>query len=263
MRLGFLGAGAITSAMVRGLCEAGTALYEIRLSPRNAAVAAELAAQFPQVTVAASNQEMVDQSEAVVIAVRPQIAATVLRELRFRPEQNIISLVSGHPVGKLAVLVAPATKITRAVPLPAAARRLSPTAIYPRDAYPDNPVAAELFAALGTVSELETEHEFDVMCTATATMAPYYAFADCIASWLVNHGIPKTKARDYVAHLLNGLADTTLRSPQRSFRELAAGHATRGGTNEQVLRHLTDHGVFEAYSAALDAILVRVTAASR
>ncbi len=258
MTLGFLGTGAITSAMVRGLCEAGTARYEIRLSPRNAAVAAELAAQFPQVTVAASNQEMVDHSDAVVIAVRPQITATVLQELRFRPEQNIISLVSGHPVGKLAGLVAPATQITRAVPLPAAARRLSPTAIYPAD-----PVTAELFAALGTVSEVATEHEFDVMCTATATMASYFAFSDCIAGWLANHGIPETTARDYVARLLNGLSDTTLQSPDRTFAELAADHATRGGTNEQVLRHLTDHGAFEAYAAALDAILVRVTAASR
>jgi pyrroline-5-carboxylate reductase len=101
------------------------------------------------------------------------------------------------------------------------------------------------------------------MCTATATMAPYFAFSDCIAGWLVNHGIPETTARNYVAHLLNGLADTALQSPDRSFPELAADHATRGGTNEQVLRYLTDHSVFEAYSAALDAILVRVTAASR
>jgi pyrroline-5-carboxylate reductase len=177
-----------------------------------------------------------------------------VRELRFRPEQHIISLVSGYPVGKLADLVAPATKITRAVPLPAAAQRLSPTAIYPGD-----PVAAELFAALGTVLEVGSEYEFDVMCTVTATMAPYFAFSDCIASWLVRHGIPETKARDYVAHLFNGLADTTLRSPDRSFQELAADHATRGGINEQVLQHLTGQGVFEAYSAALDAILVRVT----
>src|SRR6202789_2297945 len=171
MRLGFLGTGAITSAMVTGL-SATRGEYSTLLSPRNAVVAADLARRFPSVAIASSNQAVVDACETVVIAVRPQVAEEVLKELRFSADQNVISVVSGFPVARLAGLVAPAAKITRAVPLPSAARRGSPTAIYPRDG-----LTVELFGLLGEAFAVDTEREFDALCTVTATMATYFAFA--------------------------------------------------------------------------------------
>jgi len=256
VKLRFLGAGAITSAMVTGLSASGG--LPILLSPRNAAVAADLARRFPQASVAASNQQVADECDTVVIAVRPQIAESVLSELRFRPGHNVISLVSGFNIRRLAGLVAPATRVTRAVPLPSAARRRSPTAIYPRDRE-----AVELFALLGTAFAVDTEHDFDALCVATATMATYFAFVDGAASWLARNGIPHAQARDYIARLYAGLSDTSLEEPARSFQELAAYHATRGGTNEQVLTQLTSHGTFEKFSECLDGVMRRVTAVSQ
>jgi pyrroline-5-carboxylate reductase len=253
MRLGFLGAGTITSAMVTGLGSASSD-HTIRLSPRNAAVAADLARRFPRVSVASSNQEVIDGCDVAIVAVRPQVAESVLSELHFRQDQQAISVVSGFSVERLAALVHPACKVTRAVPLPSAARRRSPTAIYPRD-----PVTVELFAALGTAFEVDTESEFSALCTVTATMAAYFGFADCVARWLSRHEIPQPQARDYVARIFSGLADTAAETPERSFQQLAADHATRGGTNEQVLAHLVEHGAFETFSEALDAIMRRVT----
>jgi len=254
MKLGFLGTGAITSAMVTGLNSLGNGGHAIVLSPRNSAVAADLAHRFPLVSIASSNQQVVDECETVVIAVRPQIAESVLTELRFRGGHNLISLVSGYSVAKLSRLLAPATKVTRAVPLPSTARRRSPTAIYP-----ENSGAVELFGLLGAAFAVDTEREFDAFCTATATMATYFAFADGAASWLARNGIAETQARDYVARLLAALADTAMEAPERSFQELAADHATRGGINEQVLTHLTASGVFESFSEALDGVMRRVT----
>jgi pyrroline-5-carboxylate reductase len=252
--LGFLGTGAITSAIVTGL-RSTSAGYSIRLSPRNREVAADLARRFPKVSVACSNQEVLDESEILVIAVRPQIAESVLSELRFRSDHNVISLVSGLSVARIAGLVAPARRITRAVPLPSAARRRCPTGIYPPD-----PAAAELFALLGAVYQVESENEFSAICTTTAIMAAYFAFADRAASWLVQHGVPQAKAREYIGRMYFGMAETAVERPEESFQVLAKEHATRGGTNEQVLAHLTSTGVFESYSEALDGVMRRVTA---
>ena len=254
MTLGFLGTGAIASAMVAGLNGA----YAVALSPRNAEIAAALARRFPRVAVAESNQAVLDACDTVVIAVRPQIAAGVLADLRFRGDHHVISLVSGYSIARLSSLVAPAATLARAVPLPSTARRLSPTAIYPHD-----PRAQELFAQLGAAFAVDTEIQFDAFCTATATMATYFAFADGIASWLARNGIEPAQARDYVARLFAGMADTTLESPGRSFHELAADHATRGGINEQVLTRLTAHGVFAHFAEELDAVMRRVTANDR
>jgi len=256
MKLGFLGTGAITSAMVTGLHAAGSG-HSILVSPRNPEVAAGLAARFPEVRVAGSNQEVVDESRTVVLAVRPQIAADVIPELRFRAGQHVISVISGFPVARVSALVTPASYVTRAVPLPSAARRRSPTAVYPPD-----PATIELFSLIGAAFGVESETEFSAVCSTTATMAAWFAFADATAAWLSKQGVPASKARDYIARIYLGMAETAVERQGESFEALAKDHATRGGTNEQFLGHLTAHGVFEQIAAGLDGILRRVTSKS-
>ena len=96
MTLGFIGTGAIAAAMVEGL-----APDRILLSPRGASVAADLAARFAGVTIAASNQAVVDGSDLVVLSVRPQVAEAVIRALRFRPGQKVLSLIAATGIDHL------------------------------------------------------------------------------------------------------------------------------------------------------------------
>jgi pyrroline-5-carboxylate reductase len=258
MQLGFIGSGEITSSIVTGLCSFGATSHSIRLSPRNAAIASELSNRFGDVSVASSNQEVLDHSGTIIIAVRPPAARGVLSELRFGPHHQIISLVSGLSLLSLSRLVAPATRIARAAPLPSTARRLSPTAICPAD-----PAALDLFAELGTVFPVETETQFDAICATTATIASYFAFVERIASWLTQHGIPESKARDYIGQLFSGLTTTAAESPERSFQSFAANHATAGGINEQFLKDLVERGLLTSVSEALDAVLHRINAQSQ
>lgn len=258
MQLGFIGTGEITAAMVAGLCSSGATSHSILLSPRNAAVARELSNRFKGVSVASSNQEVLDHSDTIVIAVRPPDTRRVLLELRFDLDHEIISLVSGLSLPSLSKLVLPATRIARAVPLPSTARRLSPTAIYPAD-----PAAVNLFAELGTVFPVETEREFDAIYSTTATIASYFAFIEKIASWLAQQGIPESKARDYIGRLYFGLTTTAVEEPERSFQSFAANHATAAGINEQFLKHMVERGLLTSASDALDAILHRINAQSQ
>jgi pyrroline-5-carboxylate reductase len=166
MQLGFVGTGEITSAMVTGLSSSDAEPHSIRLSPRNLEVATDLANRFRNVSIASSNQDVLDHCDTVMIAVRPQVARSVLSELRFRPEHCAISVVSALSLLRVSEFVVPATRITRAVPLPSTAQRIGPTAIYPTDRFVE-----DLFAATGTVFAVETEGEFDAICAATATIA--------------------------------------------------------------------------------------------
>jgi pyrroline-5-carboxylate reductase len=257
MNLGFVGTGEITSAMVTGLSSSDAELDSIRLSPRNLAIATDLVNRFPGVSIASSNQDVLDSCETVVIAVRPPVARSVLSELRFRPQHLVISVVSSLSVRRISELVAPVRHITRAVPLPSAAKRIGPTAIYPPD-----PLVGDLFAAIGTVFGVESEDEFEAICAATATIASYYAFIDGIASWLSQNGVPKGKAHDYVARMFWGLTSIAVDAPDRTFQSLASAHATSGGINEQFLKHMEEHGLSETVSRSLDAVLQRIREAS-
>jgi pyrroline-5-carboxylate reductase len=257
MQLGFIGTGEITLSIVTGLSSSGVAPHSIWLSPRNSAVAHGLANRFHGISVASCNQEVLDHSATIVIAVRPSAARDVLSELAFRPDHRVISLVATLSLRSLSALVAPAVRIARAVPLPSAAKQLSPTAIYPPD-----PMAFELFAGVGTVFPVERENEFDAICATTATIASYFAFNETIASWLEEQGVPASQARDYIARLFLGVTTGAVDAPKRSFQSLAATHATAGGINEQFLKHLVERGLLTRISEALDAVLHRIGAES-
>jgi pyrroline-5-carboxylate reductase len=253
MRLGFVGCGTITAAIVTGLKLAGRG-EPVAVSPRNAEVAAGLARRFANVQVAASNQEVLDACDVVVLAVRPQILSAVLPELCFRPDHQVISLVPVTTLAYLRAATAPASTVTRAVPMPMVARRQGPTALYPA-----TPVARMLFDALGWTIELSDETRFDAFTAATALMATYFRFADTAAKWMSEQGVPPDQADRYVRQLLSGLAGSAMASPDRSLGELIDEHETRGGLNEQVRTHLEAKGSFTELARALDAVKARLT----
>jgi len=120
-----------------------------------------------------------------------------------------------------------------------------------------------MFAELGTVFPVETEREFDAICATTATIASYFAFVERIASWLVQQGIPESKARDYIARLFFGLTTTAVEAPERNFQSFSANHATAGGINQQFLKHLVERGLLSSVSEGLDAVLQRINAQSQ
>jgi len=96
MRLGFIGTGRITTALVEGFCTTPDPPASIIVSPRNAEKATQLAVRFRHVTVAKDNQAIVDGCDCVFLALRPPMVS-VLGEIRFRPEQRIISLMPTRP----------------------------------------------------------------------------------------------------------------------------------------------------------------------
>jgi pyrroline-5-carboxylate reductase len=252
MRLGFIGSGTIASAMVAGLSSMPDAGL-IVLSPRNAKIAADLASRFANVRVAPTNQAVLDACEVAVLAVRPQIAPEVISELHFRPDHQVLSLIATLPIRQIRPLVAPATSITRAVPLPSVARRQGPTAVYPSSL-----TIMALFNALGTAVELSSENEFDTFLAATAIMGSYFSFANTVTSWMTRQGIAPENAYLYVGKMLQGLAGASSARPNGNFASLAHEHQTPGGLNEQLLRLVTRDGLFTDLDSALDAVLKRI-----
>ena len=253
MAYGVLGVGAIGAAIVTGLCENVDDAPEVLLSPRNAEIGAALAQRFASVDVAADNQAVVDRAPVVVVCVRPQVAHTVLAELRFPADRVVISAMAGVPVTALQRLGAPATDVARVIPLPSVARREGITPVHP-----PNAAATALFDRLGETVELAEVEAFEALSASTATIAAHFAYLNAIAAWLESQKIPAPAATRYVASMFAGLADAT-RSGER-FEQLAREHATRGGTNEQFLNELEQGGTFEQVGLGLRHVLERLNA---
>ncbi|WP_206952423.1 pyrroline-5-carboxylate reductase [Trinickia acidisoli] len=252
MRLGFVGTGAITQAVVTGLVRVGAPFDSIALSNRNAKTAAMLAAMDPRIRVFERNQDVLGASDVICLAIRPQIAAEVLAELTFRPSHHVISFVAGMKMSELRKQIGAVGTIVRAIPLPAVADALGSTTLYPQDS-----VARQLFSHVGVAVEVENEHQFDCLSAATATMASFYAVLESQAQWLVSEGLDYGKARSFLAAYSLGLAHGA-KAVDTPFSDLVDQSMTPGGINEQVHRELTAKANYEHYQYALTGVLDRI-----
>lgn len=254
MDLGVIGVGNIAAALLTGLATGPNPPGRVLLSPRNAAQSAALAARFATMRVAADNQAVLDGSAMVILAVRPQMARAVLAPLRFRPDHRILSLIAIHPVTRLAPLVAPASRIARALPLPPVARHQGPLAYSPPD-----PDLATFFAGLGSPIPVADDRVFETLWSCSAMIATLYRLVAETAAWATAQGVPRDAADRYAATMTHAIAQP-LAAADADPASLAALAQTPGGLNAQVLDDLTAAGQFTAIHAALDRVRARLDA---
>ncbi|MBB4481202.1 pyrroline-5-carboxylate reductase [Rhizobium etli] len=251
--IGFVGTGAITEAMVRGLLAAPAYASEIHVSPRSAHIAATLAQEFTAVRIAGDNQTVVDRSDMVFLAIRPQIAEEVVRALSFRTGQVVVSLVAATERQALLDWIGADVHLVQAIPLPFVAQRQGVTAILPPDA-----AVAALFDTLGTAVQCQSKKEYDLLAAASAMMSTYFGIMETTAVWLEKSGLERPKANAYIAPLFASLAQKANNPGTEPFSALSREFATKGGLNEQVLSDVDKKGGLAALTAALDGVLARI-----
>jgi len=253
MKIGFIGTGAITTAMVEGLCKTEHPPSDIVVSPRNRIKAENLAARFDKVRIAGDNQVVVDECDCVVLAVVPQIAPAVLRELQFRKEQKIISVIAIKSISELKSLVDPAVNIIRAIPLPTVARHIGPIAFFPYTSWADN-----LFRDMGVPIAVTDETELSIVAAVTALIAPYYGLLEAVCRWGVTAGLESKASGNYVGSMFQAISVLARETSADCFENLAAEAATPGGLNEQALKEIRKLAGIDAFIKALDAVLARL-----
>jgi len=73
MKIGFIGTGKIAKAVVESICTSRLKDYLIYVSPRNESISRDLAGKYAVVNRENSNQDVIDKSEVIFIALRPPI----------------------------------------------------------------------------------------------------------------------------------------------------------------------------------------------
>lgn len=252
MRIGFIGVGNIAAALVEGLCTSGLAGLDIFLSPRNAARSAALAARYPHVRRLGSNQEVLDQSEIVFLSVRPVIAPGVLKELQFREDHIVVSLIALLNYSELRELVRPAAQVSRAIPLPTVIRHNCPIPLFHAGAQ-----VVQLFGHLGEPLLVHDEEQLHAIWSLTGLIAPLYELMADLSEWTMTHGVAPATANAYVANLFQSLSYLAQTADPIDFREMAKHATTPGGINEQAGKEIREKGAHNAWVNAVDGVLLR------
>lgn len=173
------------------------------VSPRNAAKAALLAAKFPdRVTVAGSNQEVVDQCDVVFIGLLPDTAEEILPHMRFRDDHTIISMMATKRHADVVRLVRlPEERVAVSVPLPTTATRDGPILLFP-----NLPLARQLYSCIGTPVMPPEEGQMQKLLPFTSLISPFYALLDACTKWATAAGADEHAAGAYVGSFFAALA---------------------------------------------------------
>ena len=248
MKIGFIGTGKITSSIIYGIFKSKLKNLKISISPRNRSIANKLSKKFRSVEIRKDNQEVIDRSDIIFLAVTPNVGLKILDKLRFTSSKKIISFISTINLANLKKLTKN-KNITRAIPLPPIEIKKGPIVVCP-----PNKTAKSFFNHLGIVIEVRNEKVCNKFWSTSSLMAPFYELLKTSTDWLVRKGVEKSKATNYITELFLGLSQDAVNKKSSGLKKLVAESQTPRGLNEQALRELQKGKFYSKLNVALNNI---------
>jgi pyrroline-5-carboxylate reductase len=208
----------------------------------------------------ADNRSLVDESDLVVLAVKPAQVATVLRELGGAGEAGLarplwVSIAAGVSLASLTSDLPPRTRAVRAMPNTPALVGEGATAFAanPEATEADRAAARALFEAVGTVWEAPREELLDAV-TGLSGSGPAYVFVllEALADAGVRVGLPRDAAGTLATQTVLGAARLALETG-RHPAALRDQVTSPGGTTIAGLERLEAAGFRSAIHDAVEA----------
>ena len=253
MKLGFIGTGKISSSVITGICNSSISYKKIIVSPRNLKIAKYLKKKFKKVFIAEDNQEIVDSCDWIFLAVTPSVGKKIIKNLKFRSNQTIISFISTITLPELKKMIKVKSNIIRAIPLPPISLKKGPIPIYPPSKKVKN-----FFNKIGSTIEIKNEKLSVNFWSISGMMASYYEILKVMSEWLVKKGIKKLDAQKYITALFLALSEDAVAQSKKELKYLVKESQTPKGLNEQGLKEMNKMGVYKSVINTLNLIHKRL-----
>jgi len=253
MKLGFIGTGQISKAVINGILKSKIKYSKIYISKRNRNISSQLRKKSKKIIVIKNNQEILNKSNWVFLGVTPSVGNKIIKNLKFKPSQTVINFISTIGNSQLKKYIKVNAKIARVLPLPPIALRKGPVPICPA-----NKKVKNFFNHLGTVVEISNEKLFTNFWCMTAMMAPYYEILNTLSKWLSNKGLKKTDTQKYITSLFFALSEDAVANSKKDLKILIKNSQTPKGLNEQALNNLKKLGFYKLLNKTTDSVLNRL-----
>jgi pyrroline-5-carboxylate reductase len=231
-KLGFIGAGNMGEALVKGLIASKAAKpSQILVSARRPERVQELVRLYG--VRGASNAEVARESDVLVLAVKPQILDQVLRGIapELQRDRLVISVAAGVPIAAIERRLHPPLRIVRAMPNTPATVGAGATAIALGEHATEADLAAAktIFDSVGLTVVLD-ENQLDAV-TGLSGSGPAYMFLiiEALADAGVKVGLARRSAMQLAAQTMLGSAKLLIESGQHPGL-LKDGVTSPGGT---------------------------------
>lgn len=209
--IGFIGAGNMAEALMGGLLNTGASDPDhLICADVRAERCRELNTRYG-VHATSDNLEVIEKSDIVIYAVKPQNLDTALRQTvnRLNSEKLVISIAAGVPLKTFAAQSQQPLRLVRAMPNVCALVKAAATGIAPGEhaRAEDLKTAEAIFNAVGRCISVPAEHLLDAV-TGLSGSGPAYVFLimEALADGGVKMGLGRAEAQLLAAQTLMGAA---------------------------------------------------------
>ncbi len=253
MNIGFIGTGKIASAVISGICKSKIKYKKIFISSRNKKISLRIKKKFKRISISKKNQEIVDNSDWVFLSVTPDVGNKIIKKLKFKSSQKVISFISTITLSELKKMIDKKVDIVRAIPLPPISLKEGPIPICP-----PNKKVKEFFDKLGSTIEIKNEKLSINFWSTSGMMASYYNVLNTMSIWLNQKGVKKYDAQKYITSLFLALSIDAVKNSKKDLKILVKDSQTPKGLNEQGLKEMSKKGVYRSVINTLNSINKRL-----
>lgn len=258
--IGFIGAGNIAEAIIRGLLEAKLVAADQLIASDIVEVKRQQIQLRYGIQTVTEGRDVAAKAGILILAVKPQDMEVALQGITAAVDQTktIISIAAGIPIAFIADRLPAKARIVRAMPN-APALVLAGAAGIAKGEHADAQdlqIAEAIFAAVGKVVVVEEKHLDAVTGLSGSGPAYVFLFVEALADAGVKVGLPRDVSRLLAAQTVLGAAKMVLESG-RHPAELKDMVASPGGTTIAGLHVLERGGLRGTLMEAVEAATIR------
>lgn len=258
-KIGFIGAGNMATAIIKGLMAQNNNnadfINVFDVSAEKCELMHSLGAN-----VCTSSNDVLANSDIIVLAVKPQNYPEVLERLKTSVDESktFVSIAAGISIAYVQNLLGCKCPVVRVMPNTPLLLKKGASALCPSEniSEEDKIIVYNMFAGSGVCEYITEEHMNEIISVNGSSPAYIYLFAKAMADYAQAHGIDYGKAMNLVCATLEGSA-AMLRESGDSADVLIDKVSSKGGTTIAALDKLREHSFYEAVQDAMDACTKR------
>lgn len=246
LRIGFLGAGKMATALGKGIAKAGVASAANIIASDVYEAARNEFAKVVGARVTERNQEVADASNVLILAVKPDQIPALLREIapRVTEDHLVISIAAGVPIAKLELGLMDDRRVVRVMPNTPAlvGASASAFALGEHCKAADGETTQRIFSAVGVAYQVK-ESLLDAVTGLSGSGPAYgYAIIEALSDGGVGAGLPREVATKLAAQTMLGAAKMVLETGMHpgALKDMVT---SPGGTTIDGLHELEKAGV--------------------
>ena len=255
-KIGFIGAGNMAEALIKGLLSSGLTTCDSIIASDVIPERLDLVHSRYGVKISKRNTEVVEFSDFIVIAVKPDTVEHVLRETRefITQEKIIISIAAGIRMSQIISYLGKEGKIVRVMPNTPALVLAGASVLYPSPSVTQKEIeeVKRIFEAVGITYITQNEGLLNGV-TGLSGSGPAFAaiFIEALADGGVKVGLPRDMALRLAAQTVYGTAKMVLDGLHPA--ELKDRVASPGGTTIEGIKELESRGLRGGVISAVEA----------